>query len=68
MGRGGSISGNTPSPAPVNGSGICVGRGCELPTETALVSLDCGGCIEARLLETDEEILGYASRIVQTKI
>lgn len=65
MGRAGSITGNPPSPAPVNGGG---GRGCEPPTETALVSLDCGGCIEARLLEPDEEIIGYASRVVQTKI
>jgi len=59
------------------------GGGGEPPTETALVSLDCGGCIEARLLEPDDKVLGaskllgdadvilrYATdkKVVQTKI
>ncbi|XP_065349957.1 gonadotropin-releasing hormone receptor [Cloeon dipterum] len=58
LGRGGLDGSPTGPPAALNG---CGGSGGSEPaTETALVSLDCGASIEARLLEPDDEILGAA--------
>ncbi|XP_059486435.1 gonadotropin-releasing hormone receptor [Neocloeon triangulifer] len=59
IGRGGMTSSPT-SPAPIRELNGGASSGPEPTTETALVSLDCGASIEARLLEPDDEILGAA--------